>query len=403
MRWIEIDLTSPSAACRELLDMVRERQRELPRLQQDVGLDSPAVARFLQEQGQLLFRAVQAHRPDAFAAEAGGVEWGRHLVVDAADLDLPWSCLHNGLRPLLEQAPLTASPWGVDATGERDRQWMRRRHETLFTDEVLGSSTAADVAGRFRPEHSAEPEVLFVDGRLSGSGRARSAEESLRVESALEQACEGTRLARLDVPTEAPSPAAIVRRGDRYQAFHYADVTHRGPETRTVTPSDLGAWDGDQPGADLEIVGVDPVESILDEVSARAERDLAPAWVPQASAVATAPAWRTEDGPLRPEDLAAHDAAPPLVFSNSYLSLAELGPRFLKAGVSTFVGTQALVGSEDARDFAADVYRALAAGHETAAAVREAALAARDRLGDDHPLWLSYGVTGSGSLALQYL
>lgn len=411
MRWIEIDATSLDLQARDLLDAVRQRQAELPGLQEDMGLDSPLIVRFLEEQGQLLFRAVTACTPDAFAVEADqdAEPFGYHLRIDAADADLPWSCLHNGLRFVLETAPICAAPWSA-ATDDapRPRQWMRRLRESRFAASALGESAPAEVARRYRPEGCADPEILFVDGRRSGAGHARAWEEREDLDAMLEAPAAGSRLATLASPSGTPGPAEILRGGHRFQGFHYANLTHRRRDDASVSPGELDLWPdaGDQPGGDLELAGMDPVESLLDEVNARAERDLAPTWSPQSETTAATlarPAWEFEDGPLRPEDLAAHDAAPPLVFSNSYLSLPELGGRFLSAGTSTFVGTQALVSTADARTFAADVYAHLSRGATTADAVREAALAARDRLGADHPLWLSYGVVGAGDLALQYL
>ena len=408
MRWIEIDLIDAPTAVVELLQAARARQEELSRLQTDLGLDSPMITRFLEEQGQLLFRAVQLGSPGAFAADPG-TPHAYHLIVSESDLDLPWNCLHNGIRFLLEDAPICASLWGLGPSFESPPlPWMNRWRETSFADDALGDADAAAVARRYRPEDVGEPEILFVNGRADGPGRARAWEERAQLDAALDATCDGVRLARLDAPADPPTPSAIVRRGRSYQAFHYTDVTHRQPKPSTTGPLDIHALsaEGDHPGGDIDIVGVDPVTSILDEVSARAERDLPPSWAarPVATAQAcAAPAWEFEDGPLRPEDLKRHQAAPPLVFSNSWLSLPSLGARFLRAGTSTFVGTQALVANRDARSHGAYNYQAMAAGLGAAEAVREAALAAWERLGPDHPLWLSYGVVGMGPLALQYL
>jgi hypothetical protein len=110
-----------------------------------------------------------------------------------------------------------------------------------------------------------------------------------------------------------------------------------------------------------------------------------------------------EDGPVQPEQLRGTGQIPPLVFSNSYRSLAQLSWRCLAAGASTFVGTTVPLYSRPARHFAARFYNSLADGHCAATALREAALACREKYGADHPLWLSYGIAGYGSLALQYL
>lgn len=193
---------------------------------------------------------------------------------------------------------------------------------------------------------------------------------------------------------------------------------------------------------ELELVGVDPVTALLDELEERAERRRAGADAASASRATAAPGaaagaatgaaaqraqgagaaagpaasgaggssvatagapWLLEDGPVQPEELARDGGLPPLVFSNSYLSLPELGSRFLGAGASTFVGPVAAVMSRPAREFAARFYACLADGYCAAAALRAAALACRERYGEEHPVWLSYGLLGYGSLALQYL
>lgn len=405
MRWIEIDLTrnddQEAPAARRQLDLlcaVRDRQRELPRLQHDAGLGSARVVRFLTEQGRRLFAVVQGRV--AAELELGGDEpLGLHLVVDSVDLDLPWTCLHDGLRFLLERMAIVAAPHARDAGP--DTPWRRRRRDAVFAAAALGPDGPGAVARRFRPEGCAEPEILFV--AAGQAAHARSREEQALLEAALDQHHDGVRLARLQVPVEAPSPSLLLRRGRCDQAFHYAASTvHPVPEDTAPPAADLGAWqDLPEAGDELEVVGVDPVDALLDSLSERAETRQAPAAA--ATATAPAPAWRFDDGHLRPEDLGRLQAVPALVVSNSYLSLEALGPRFLAAGASAFVGTQALVTAADAREFAADLYAALGRGAEAAEALREAALAARERRGADHPLWLSYGLLGAGDLALQFL
>ncbi len=75
MRWIEIDVTRPCGETSELLGVIADRQKELPRLQKDVGLDSPVIVRFFEEQGQLLFRAVQLILSDALRDVAEARTW----------------------------------------------------------------------------------------------------------------------------------------------------------------------------------------------------------------------------------------------------------------------------------------------------------------------------------------
>ena len=159
--------------------------------------------------------------------------------------------------------------------------------------------------------------------------------------------------------------------------------------------------------AELEVVGVDPVEALLDQVSERREttQRLSQPELVAAYAAAAIPSggWMLDDGPFVPESLRHESALPALVFSNSYCSLTNLGRRFLEAGSSAFVGPAAPLFSRPARRFAAAFYAFLADGHGTASAVRSAALALRSELGDDHPAWLSYGVVGYGSLALRHI
>ncbi|HPF34048.1 MAG TPA: CHAT domain-containing protein [Candidatus Krumholzibacteria bacterium] len=396
MRWIEIDLTGfLDDDSRRLLSAVRDRQRELPRLQRDAGLGSAQVVRFLAEQGERLFGVVRG-RTDAALDLAGDEPLGLHVVTE--DLDLPWTCLHDGLRFLLERMAITAS---ASARSEQTAPWVRRRRDSDFAAAALGPDAPADVARRFRPDGCAEPEILYV--AAADAAQARSREEQAALEKALDQVHDGVRLGRLKTPASTPSPSLLLKRAVSVQGFHYAASTvHPAPDEAGVPAADLGAWqDVAEVGDELEVVGVDPVDALLDTLSERAET--APLPLPAAVAVAAAPAWRFDDGHLRPEDLQGLQAVPALVVSNSYLSLSALGSRFLAAGASTFVGTQALVTAGDARDFAADFYTALGRGRGAAAALREASLAARERRGADHPLWLSYGLLGAGDLALQYL
>jgi len=397
MRWIEIDLTrNPDDASRTVTAAVRDRQRQLPRHQRDAGLGSAQVTRFLAEQGQRLFGVVRG-RAGADLDLTDDAPAGLHLVVEPQDLDLPWTCLHDGLRFLLERVAVTTS----DRTRAQEdaAPWARRRRDAEFAAAALGPEAPADQARRLRPEGCAEPEILFV--AAGDAARARSREEQNAVEAALDQIHDGVRLARLLAPAASPSPSLLLKRASSVQGFHYAASTVRAAPETPVPAVDLGGWqDVPEVGDELEVVGVDPVDALLDSLAERAEA--APA--PEAAAVAVAdPAWRFDDGHLRPEDLRGLRAVPSLVVSNSYLSLPALGGRFLAAGASTFVGTQALVTAGDARDFAADFYAALGWGAGAAAALREAALAARTRRGPDHPLWLSYGVLGAGDLALQFL
>jgi hypothetical protein len=427
MRWLDIDLRTDqdSAKAGPELDRARLLRDRLDAAQLDYGLDSPLVSSLLQELGQTLFQAVNEYRPGAFAPDGNepgtsmprfddgsGPDTGYHLIVDEDALDLPWNCLHTGLSHLLEAAPICASGGGSRPDGRR--QWMRRWEDLVFSEQALGPASLGEMVRRFRPEQCAEPGILFLDGRGERSGSLHTQLEREMVGTALEHRGDGQLLAWLETPPGPMTPARLQRTGCRYQAFHFSDSTSAPPAAATPR---LSGWDAlaadlyaaaSAPDEDLEIVGVDPVTSLLDQVSERAERGLSAPWSrplhKSAGVVAeAAPAWMLEDGPIRPEDLAVAGASPPLVFSNSWLGLRKLGHRFLAAGTSTFVGPHLLVGTAEARLFAADFYRSLARGASVAGALRLASLAGRSRLGDDHPGWLAYGVVGAGSLSLQYL
>jgi len=405
MRWIEIDLTMPheEETFRERLETVRDRQLELPRLQDDCGLDSPLIVRFMAEQGQRLFRVLQGHVPESLTLE-GDDPVGFHLHVKASDLTLPWNLLHDGLRFLLERAAICASTRPlIPETIPGDQPWLARHHETRFTDEALGTSSPDATARRYRPIECADPEVLFLSTGGNASVQIHARQERHIIDSALATSCGGIRLAGLDSEANVLTPAELVRRSSCYPAFHYFAST-RWPQPVGEAPENgFGRWaDIPETGSSLEVLGVDPIDVLLDEVVSR-RADAAVSGAFSSTATLVEPAWQFEDGHLRPEDLARSGVMPALVFSNSYLSLEALGHRFLDSGASTFLGTQAVISTDDARTYSGDFYHAMALGMNAAAAQRQAALEAKQRHGADHPLWLSYGLVGAGELALQYL
>ncbi len=55
------------------------------------------------------------------------------------------------------------------------------------------------------------------------------------------------------------------------------------------------------------------------------------------------------------------------------------------------------------RIFAGYLYNNLSDGWSSGAAVWNASQQIKDELGKEHPAWLSYGLRGYGTLALQYL
>jgi hypothetical protein len=425
MRWLDIDLTRHDDETVDIyLERAQARRQALVAIQHQTGLDSPQVMSCLEEIGQLLFRAARAADETAFAPDrrtaatapsyAPGDKYGYHLVVDKAHLTLPWTALHNGLHFLIEQTPICASSWGShpDATAASARQWMRRREDDIFTQSALGPASVGELVTRYRPEDCAEPSILFLDGQAGGNSAQGQIERDM-LDGALETLTDGRRLARLEVPTAALTPARLARTSTAYKAFHFSGATSV-PPADPASPISNTSWDSPTPPtaydqqdeSDLEIVGVDPITSMLDQINEKADSGRLAPWTESgALQVKTQPThcWQLDDGPLRPEDLAGEHVAPPLVFSNSYLSLAALGARFLNVGTSVFVGPQLALSPGRASEFAADFYHALARGDSAAEALREAALAGRQRWGAHHPAWLAYGIIGSGTLALQYL
>lgn len=422
MRWLDIDLTEvrDGSAVSDFLERAEARRDDLAALQRDCGLDSPQVLSGLEEIGQLLFRAAHAADATAFAPdrEDGVVRapsaatvadtpgHGYHLRVDPSHLGLPWTALHNGLHFLIERAPICASTRGAEPT-DPERSWMRRWADDALTEAAFGPATVGDLVDRFRPGDCAEPAILFLDGQAANAGGGQSRLERDMIDGALETLSDGRRLARLETPPPALTPSRLARASRDYKAVHFSGATAVPPRA----PDADRAWAA-PPAAetivdeeDLEIVGVDPVTSLLDRINEKADAGRLAPWSDGALnlKVAPAPAWELEDGPVRPEDLAREHAAPPLIFSNSYLSLASLGPRFLEVGTSVFVGSQLAVAPDRAGEYAAEFYHALARGRSAAEALREAALTCRERWGCHHPAWLAYGIIGSGALALHYL
>jgi len=427
VQWLDIDLTRGQDATtrRGLLDRAHAQRERLVRLQQTEGLDSPAVHAAMTELGQLLFRAAQTGNPAAFAPErpdvgaaspslagaAAETPIGYHLVVATDDLVLPWSCLHNGIRFVLEMAPICADR-RTSLKSARRGAWSRRWEDQIQTEQTQGPSRLGEVVRRFRPEDCADPGVLFLDGHGRGDGTVQARLERAMLDEALAQLGDGRRLAWLESPAGAMTPGRLARTGRRYQGFHFSGAT-AAPQLASATTR-LSGWESlardlmmsAQEELELEPVGVDPVTALLDRISERAEQGRLHPWSGGGDASATSGGqahWLLEDGPVSPEDLARHAATPPLVFSNSYLGLTSFGPRFLMSGASAVVGPHLAVSQPRARAFAGDFYRALAAGATVASSLRAAALACRDRSGAEDPAWLSYGLLGSGALALQYL
>jgi len=432
MRWLDIDIRSRSrdSEVNAFLERAQARYGTLAAVQHESGLDGPQVLSCLEEIGQLLFRAARAADASAFApdrtdgvtrapaplnAPSDGDGPGYHLIVPDAALGLPWTALHNGVRFLIEQAPICVATRGSrpDDDARPQRPWMRRWADDAFTEAALGPASLGELVRRYRPEACAEPAILFLDGQGGDAGSAHGRRERDMIDGALEVRGDGARLARLETPARALTPATLAATAHTYGGFHFSGAT-AAAGAAAGTSADALDLDILSPGtgsvldddADLEVVGVDPVTALLDQINEKADAGALAPWTRPGAALAVAlPAscWQLEDGPVRPEDLARTDAAPPLVFSNSYLSLQALGARFLAAGTSSFVGPQLALAPERASAFSAEFYNALARGNAAAEALRQAALACRSRWGAHHPAWLGYGILGSGALALQYL
>ncbi len=438
MRWIDIDLADPQRrrAAAPLLARAAARAAAVPSLQESAGVDSPAVTREIVATGQLLWQAVLAVDPFAFSPardHAGGIDprvgvaeadhgHGYHLVVAPQDLTLPWTWLHNGPGFLLAHYPLAAGTTGTwSSVGSPTHSWMGRHRDALLAELVQGSIPAARRSGRAA---DAAARILFLAGHCEPAVRPLLYREAEAIDDALGAAAVAPALASLWVPQQAIAPGTLARPGGGWQAVHFAGPTSRPPAAAAEEPWSALAqagWAADASASagveaplpfeevgELELVGVDPISALLDQVAARAAHRAGPppdAATPAAPAgrASEPPRWLLEDGPVAPESLGRAGGVPPFVFSNSYLSLPGLGPRFLEAGASTFVGPVAAVLSGPAREFAARFYGCLADGWSTAAALRGAALACREHFGEEHPAWLSYGLIGHGCLALRYL
>ena len=399
MHWIDVALPA-TGTCPEsdrLLTRAGALLDTLEQLQEQHGIDAPVVTARMAEVGHLLFRAITAGDATAFhpGPDAGG-DVAYHVNVTEDLAGLPWHWLHNGMNFLLEQHPVTAGVLSARIPeADPPRPWMQRHSDALF-----GADEGAD--------ERAVPEILFVPGHGREEIRRLMHREADGIDAALDTAGDGG--ARLRVPG-AVTPGLLAARAMLYQALHFAAPTSQPPE---VSGAGENRWlaslmaaaghpDADEVddlvGADLEIVGVDPVEAALDQAMEAYERRGLRQPV-GAGAPATGDGWMLEDGPVCPEQLGQGGCLPPLVFSNSWCSLSWLGQRFLEAGASTFVGTSAAVYSRPARQFAARFYGFLGDGRCVGDAHRRAALALRDQLGAEHPAWLCHGVQGYGCLRL---
>ena len=456
MRWIDIILPEPTIH-QELdnrLTAASDLAGEIPSLQEQYGLDSIRVLEVMKRAGHELFQGILAvdsgafcssKRPESREIPALGKPGhdelvGYHIVTDGAWVGLPWSWLHNGVGFLFEKHPICAAERGSSLpAGNLHRPWMQRLTRAEFLVGEEGGNTLKETISQLRPTGAGRPEILFVPGHTDRKRRQLIYREAELIEGALEHGCQGETLLHLDLPLAPVTPSDLIKQGLQYQAIHFA-----GPTSQPARPSDHYGeyWMNclieettlpdareldDALGIEGEVLGVDPVTSLLDDIVERYETAPTPLDTVSASRTGSAgtgsdirggggvdfghPAvpessarsWLLDDGPVNPENLERSGILPPLIFSNSYQALPALGHRFVRAGASTFIGPVVPLFSRPARIFAGYCYGAMGRGWGAGAAVWKASQDCRLELGPDHPAWLSYGIQGYGQLALQYL
>ncbi len=456
MRWIDIILPEPTIH-QELdthLAAAADLAAQIPLLQEKSGLDSVRVLEVMEQAGQEIFNGLTALDPETFSPSRGGSSGdmpvlgqeehddliGYHIVTNDDWVGLPWTWLHSGVGFLLEKHPICSATRGSCLPeGNHFRPWMQRLTRAPFLVGEAGGHTLKDTLSQLRPENSGRPEMLFVPGHSDRERRKLIYREAELIEAALEHACQGETLINLDLPLEPVTPSDLIKQGFQYQAIHFA-----GPTSKPAQPSDTFGefWMDrlieettlpdaqeleDAMGIEGEVLGVDPVTSLLDDIAERYEnadpvldtvsvyragsteagsRHDSPAGESQGGRTSShdpSRSWLLDDGPVHPEHLERNGALPPLIFSNSYQAMPTLGNRFVQAGASTFIGPVVPLFSRPARRFAGHCYSALGQGWCAGAAVWKAAQVCRRELGDEHPAWLSYGIQGCGRLSLQYL
>ena len=456
MRWIDIILPEPTIH-QELdthLATAAGLAAKIPLMQEESGLDSIRVLEAMEKAGQEIFQGLVALDPGTFSPSRGSSTGdtpvlgqpehddliGYHVVANPNWVGLPWAWLHNGVGFLFEKHPICSSSSSSRLpAGDLNRPWMQRLTRAQFLVGEEGGDTLKETLSQLRPENSGRPEILFVPGHSNRERRKLIYREAELIEAALEHGCQGETLINLDLPVEPVTPSDLIKQGFQYQAIHFA-----GPTSKPARPSDTFGefWMDrlieettlpeaqeleDAIGLEGEVLGVDPVTSLLDDIVERYENadpvfetvSVAPAGSTETgmkyvSSVggsmdgvtktqSSSRSWLLDDGPVQPEHLERGGALPPLIFSNSYRAMPALGNRFVRAGASTFIGPVVPLFSRPARKFAGHCYAALGQGWCTGAAVWKAAQECRQELGREHPAWLSYGVQGYGQLSLQYL
>jgi len=445
MHWIDIKLPEPGIHPQmdNLMSSALGKMARIAEIQARDGLDANNMLGIFMAVGQDLFQAVTVFDPEAFSPERAselsgdltlGDEThdnlrGYHIVTDPEVVDLPWHWLHNGVGFLMERHPITTgtSTSLMPAKSTR-RPWMQRY---LRSDFLVGDDGATDLKAilpQLRPDDAELPQMFFVPGHTDRKLRRLIYREAEAIQGALSGGCHGELLAEMEIQADPITPNDLYERGFMYQALHFAGPTSL-PATLDDTKGEYwmnqlineraAAAEEDiesRFGLEGEVLGVDPITSLLDTVTEKYELNGPPVEEPahqnaahtgqsRPPAVPNAPqkSWLLDDGPVDPVSLGRSGLLPPMIFSNSFCALPELGQQFIKAGASAFVGPVVPLFSRPARIFASHFYRAFGQGWSVGAAVWQASQACRKEFGSEHPVWLSYGVQGYGALALPYL
>jgi len=429
MRWLDITLPAPGTNQQmdDHLSAAIEKMTRIPEIQTRDGLDAPAMLDVFADVGRHLFLAVQAVNTEAFAPTRGlhtaptdplldDPEHDNLLgyVINTSDehMALPWHWLHNGVEFLQSKHPICTLSTETETT---PRPWMQRRQRAAYLLADDGSHNLRGILPQLRGT-AATPDLLFIPGHTNRQLRRLIYREAEAIEGALEMGNPGEVLAQLNVEPDPITPSDLCQRGLLYQALHFAGPTslpatlddiqgeywmnHLIEETSRLSEQEIEATFG----LEGEVLGVDPITSLLDDATANYELDGAPG--DARSVTSSAPikqTWLLDDGPVAPEHLGRGGLLPPLVFSNSFCSVPEMGQRFLTAGASTFVGPVVPLFSRPARIFVGHFYHAMGKGWSAGAALWKASQDCRREFGDHHPVWLSYAIQGQGTLSFAYI
>lgn len=445
MHWIDIKLPEPGIHPQmdNLMSAALNKMARIAEIQARDGLDANTMLGIFAAVGQDLFKAITARDPEAFSPDRSREATlslnlddpdhddlrGYHIVTDPEVVDLPWHWLHNGIGFLMEKHPITTGTTTSQMPAESTRRpWMQRflRAEFLLGDD--GSHNLKAILPQLRPDNAALPHMFFVPGHTDRQLRRLIYREAEAIQGALSIGCHGEVLAEMEIQVDPITPNDLYERGFMYQGLHFAGPTSlpatlddtKGEywmnqlikERRATVEDDIET----RFGLEGEVLGVDPITSLLDTVTEKYELNGPPvevnaqqranqqgASLPPISVTAPQKTWLLADGPVDPENLGRSGLLPPMIFSNSFCALPEMGQQFIKAGASAFVGPVVPLFSRPARIFASHFYLALGKGWSVGAAVWRASQACRKEFGAEHPVWLSYGVQGYGTLSLQYM